>query len=108
METLAIVELEVRAEAAPGGQYAAVVLQIDLFVLDCPPQPLHKHVVQRSAAAVHADPDFQIEQTRREVEARELRSLIAVEDLRLPPLQRPVERRQAEAGVQRDRDLPRE
>src|SRR6185295_17935508 len=59
---------------------ALVGVQVDLLVLDRPPQALDEHVVAPRALAVHADPDLLGCQHAREGRAGELRALIRVED----------------------------
>jgi len=61
---------------------AGVTLEVDLLVLHRSPQPLDHHVVDRAAFPVHTDLDRLSEQPTRELLARELRSLVGVEDLR--------------------------
>src|SRR6195952_1607954 len=76
-----------------GGEFSAdrgarradgiVGLQVDLFVLDRPPQPFDEDVVAPRAPAVHADGDPSLPQHAGEGVAGELRALVAIEDLRL-------------------------
>ena len=48
-------------------------MNVDVLVLQVPPQSLDEHIVERSTAAVHADPDIQLEQAAGKNIARELR-----------------------------------
>ena len=55
--------------------------EIDLLVLDRPPEPLDEDVVAPGTLAVHADGDAGLVQHAGEVVAGEPRALIGVEDL---------------------------
>jgi hypothetical protein len=57
--------------------------QIDPLVLHRPPQALDKDVVVATTASIHADLDPMIQQHAREFFARELRTLVRIEDLGL-------------------------
>jgi hypothetical protein len=83
MRSLAIVEREVARQ--PDGQFAhrALALQVHVFILDAAPQPFNEGVIQRPPGPIHADRNpFALKHAREGV-ARELRSPIAVEHLRL-------------------------
>ena len=57
MEPFLVVEAEICAKARNSQMAdALVILEVNLLVLDRPPQPLDKDVVEDAAAAVHADP----------------------------------------------------
>src|SRR6266480_2114350 len=88
MEPLLVVERNVSCHMLARVPHALVVSPIDLLICDRPPQPLHEHVVQGPAAAVHADTDPSFLQPRRQLPTGELRPLVGVEDLRLAPAQR--------------------
>jgi len=81
-------------------QDAAVVVQVNLFVLERAPQPFHEDVVEGPAAPVHGDPDSLVQESFRESLARELASLVAVEDPGPAKIQGFLQRLQAEARVQ--------
>lgn len=59
-----------------------VIVQINVLILHAAPEPLDKNIVQRPASAVHADLDALRLQTIREVDTRELTSLVRIENLR--------------------------
>src|SRR3977135_1474216 len=100
----AIVEAEVTSDRAARLADGIVGSQIDLLVLDRPPQPLAEDVVAPGALAVHADRNGVVEQYASEVGRRELTPLIGVEDLRPAMLgQCFFERVDAEVGFHRDR-----
>ena len=89
--------------------YAVVGMQIDLLVLHRPPKPLDEHVVPPGALAVHADLDLVFGEHAGEGGAGKLRALVGVDDLGLAvPRQRFFERLDAEVGLHRYRDAPRQ
>ena len=57
--------------------------QVDPLVLHRPPQALDEDVVVATTTSIHADLDPMIEQHPREFFARELRTLVGIEDLGL-------------------------
>ena len=59
-----------------------VIVQINVLILHAAPKPLDKNIVQRPASVVHADLDALRLQTIREVDTRELTSLVRIENLR--------------------------
>ena len=69
----------------PGLQGAgrAVVVKVNIFVLQGPPQPLHEHVVHPAAATVHADRHARRFQTTGKRHGRVLHALVGVENFRL-------------------------
>ena len=106
MRPFIVIKLEIGEKMRPRCRDRLVVVKINLLVLDRPPEPLHKNVVVHPAAAIHAHSDPRIFQKSCEIHARELRTLIRVENLRLRDLERPPHRLQTEPRVQRDRKLP--
>ena len=58
-------------------------MEVDLLVFHRALEALHEHVVTPATLAVHADGDAGLDQHVREGVARELRSLVGVEDLGL-------------------------
>ena len=72
---------------------------MDVFVFDTPPQPLHKHVVQGSAMAIHANADSSALGCEREGHHSELGALVGVEDLGLPSFEIPLRSLEAEETV---------
>ena len=83
MGPVGVVEIEIDSQTGFGGRDRVVGLQIDLLVLDAPPQSLDEDVVAPAALAVHADRDLVVLEHLREVQAGELAALIGVEDFRL-------------------------
>jgi hypothetical protein len=61
---------------------SVIVFQVYLLVLDRAPEPFRKDIIERPAAAIHADADEVILQNAGELVTRELRPLVAVEYLR--------------------------
>ena len=53
--SLGVVETKEARQTLSRLRYRLIVMDIDLFVLDRPPQALNKNVVIEPAAAVHAD-----------------------------------------------------
>lgn len=106
MWAFGVVEGEVAAEAGQGILGRLVIVQIDLLVLDAAPEALDEDVVEGAAAAIHTDLHACGLEARGEREAGELGTLIGVEDLGRGSQQGPFQRREAEAGVQRHRQLP--
>ena len=103
-----VVEPEILAESRNQVPHREVVVEIYVFVLHAAPQTLDEHVVQRSAATVHADGDLLCEKWFREDVARELRSLIRVEYPGLPSAKRSLEHADAEVGILGVRNAPGE
>ena len=83
MDAALAVEAEVARQRRLCFPAVAVILQVHFFVLHASPQPLDEHVVQRPAAAIHADHHAGRFQSAPERQGCELGSLVAVEDLRL-------------------------
>jgi len=100
MRALAIVKVEVRPQISQRVWRIAVILDIDVFVFDGSPQPLDENIVQRAAAAIHADQDILGFQSTGESVAGELSSLIAVEDFGMAMPQGVVQSRAAERRLQ--------
>ena len=101
MNPFRVVEPEVGAQTLKGIFSVAVILQVDLFIFYRPPQPLDKDIVHGPPTAVHADPDAPLLQDAGPVFARELRSLIGVEDLRAADPERFLQGFDAEPHVER-------
>ena len=85
MGPLLVVEPEPVADARSRLRHQLVVPQVDLFVLQRTPQPFHEDVVETTPSPVHANRDALRLQLADEFLTRELRALVAVEDLRPPP-----------------------
>ena len=77
-----VVEGEIPSDRGMCRADGVVGSQVDLLVLDRPPQPLDEDVVAPRALAVHADGDPGLQQDAGEGVAGELRPLVSVEDLR--------------------------
>ena len=107
MRPLAVVEAEIPADRGAGFRDAGVGAQVDLLVLDRPPEPLDEDVVAPGALAVHADRDLGGLQHLGEVGRGELAALVRVEDLGLAvPGERLLQGLDAEVRRQRDREPP--
>ena len=65
-----------------------------------------KNIVHPKAPTVHADANAFPCENGREVAARELDALIGIENLRPRNHERPLQRTDAEVGVQRDGNIP--
>ena len=76
-----VVEVKEVSQSQPGFPDSLYFLQIDVFIFDSPPEPLHKNIVQRSAAPVHADFDALVQQRASETQGGKLCALVGVEYL---------------------------
>src|SRR5674476_1549881 len=83
MRSTAVVEVQVAADRSAGLANAVVGLEINLLVFNAAPQPLDKDIVPPSSFAVHADCNAVVGEHASEGRARELRTLIGIEDVRL-------------------------
>src|SRR6266404_4169172 len=107
MGSPAVVEVQVAPDRSTGIGRTVVGPQIHLLVLDAAPQPLDEDVVPPSALAVHADRNAVVGEHAGEGRARELRTLIGVEDLRLAVASQSIlQRLDAERRLHRDRYAP--
>jgi len=93
-------------EAPYGLPDARVVFEIDLLVLDGPPKSLDEDIVEDPAFAVHADGDAMGLQKVGKLLARELRSLVSVEDLRYTNGKSFFESLHTKGGIEGQRYLP--
>src|SRR5258705_670095 len=109
MWATAIVEVEVSADRVTGLADAFIGSQIDLLVFDATPQPLNEHVVPPGPFAIHADGDAVAGKQTGERRARELRTLVGVEDF-WPAMtsESILQRLDAEGRLHRDRQPPRQ
>ena len=80
-----IVEREITGQAVVGFTGTRVVMQIDFFVLERTPQSLGEDIVDKTAAAVHADLSACCEDPLGKLGACELAALVGVEYPRLQP-----------------------
>ena len=108
MRALVIVEVEVAFQRREQFEAAGEVAGVDQFVLERAPQPFDENVVERTAAAIHADRDAALLERSQKVGRGELRALIGVPDFGLAEAERGVERGQAEAGLHRVGEFPTE
>lgn len=84
-------------------------MQVYALVLQGAPQPLDEDVVKETAFPNHRDPHARPAEPIRPSEGRELRSLISIHDLgRAEFVDGLAQRLDAEVGLQRVRDPPRE
>ena len=88
MRALGVVESKVFRQAHQQLAHGGVAVEVDVFMLDAPPKPLHKDVVIRPAPApaVHADGDPLAIEHAREGLAGELAAMVTVEHLGLAML----------------------
>ena len=103
-----IVAPEEIAQAPYRLYYVRIVFEIDLLPLDGPPEPFDEDVVEDPALAVHADGDIVSLQNVGKILARELRSLVGVEDLGDANGQSLFKGLHTEGSVEREGDLPGE
>src|ERR1700728_2366330 len=102
MRTNGVVSAEVTSQRGPRFGTVRVGSQIDLLVLDAPPQPLDEHVVDPSTFAIHADRNAGALEHVDPLLAGKLRSLVGVEDLRYSELRDRLLKR-FEAKIRRQR-----
>jgi hypothetical protein len=108
MWPLVIVEVEVTLQCREQFQTGGEIAGIDQLVLERAPQTFDKNIVQRTAAAIHADRDSALLERSQEIGRGELRALIGVPNFGLAKAEGGVERRQAEAGFHRVGKFPTE
>ena len=78
MRTFTIKKGKVLNESARQFAEAGIAFQVDVFMLDAPPEAFHKNVVQGATAAIHADGDpFPFQNTGERLTGK-LRPLITV------------------------------
>src|SRR5467141_238910 len=82
MRSSSVVKVEIPADRISCLGDGFVGSQIDLLVFDAAPQPLNEHVVPPGPFAIHADGDVMAGKQTGERRARELRTLVGVEDFR--------------------------
>src|SRR3954453_14000862 len=101
MRTFLIVEVQPCSD--PGLRFGnrSISVQIYLFVLQTPPEPLHEDIIHATTLAVHADLDRVPLQNTDKVIAGELAALVGVEDVRPSELaQRLLQGLDTEVGLQ--------
>lgn len=108
MKPLAVVEVEVFAQAGDGLGDTFVIVQVDFFVFDAAPQSLDEDVVQCSPASIHTDRNLPFFENAGESVAGELNALIRIENLRRRLFQSLSQGAGAEIRFQRGRDFPRQ
>jgi hypothetical protein len=86
----AVVKPEVLPQFADRLRHVAVIMQVDLFILDTAPQAFDKDVVQGAPSAIHTDANAARQKPSGKGRAGELHAPIRIEDLRLPQTQRPL------------------
>lgn len=99
MQPLLVIKPEVPVEPLADLAGCFVVVQIQVFIFDTPPQAFHKDIVERPPAAIHTDPAAGGEQPTGKVEAGELRSLVGIEHRWRPNPQRPLQGQQAKREI---------
>ena len=82
MEPLSVVKAHVALDSDPQLSKRPVVVEVDVLVLQRPPESLDVDVVQCAVHTVHADPDAVAFEYSGESLRGELASLICVEDRR--------------------------
>ena len=81
MKPLHIVEEEIFDKATASLRYRYVLMEIDLLVLDRPPETLNKDIIVGPAATAHTNPDIPFLQPTGKLTASKLTPLIGIEDL---------------------------
>src|SRR5450756_2292363 len=104
-----VVEVQVAADRSAGLADAVVGVEIHLLIFDAAPKPLDEDIIPPGPFAVHADCNVVVGKHTGEGRARELRTLIRVEDLRLAVTSQSIlQRLDAECRFHRDRQPPRQ
>lgn len=101
-----VVKVEETPQPQPRFLDGVPVLQVHMLILDRPPKPFHKNVVQCPAAPVHADFDALVQQRLGEAGSGELRALVGVEDFALPSFDQVADRLDAEISIQSRAQCP--
>ena len=57
-------------------------MKVNLFIFDRSPEALHEDIIKDSATAIHTDADTFSLKNYSEIDARQLRTLVGVKDLR--------------------------
>ena len=100
---LLVVEADVAAKPTLQGRRAVVAPQVDVLVLQRPPQSLDEDIVEGPATAIHTDQDVPCLESLDPLGTGELRALIGIEDQRLTLIEGRIQCFDAEAGVERVR-----
>jgi len=108
MQSLHVVKEKIILQTLPGFTDRPVFMKIDLFILDCPPQPLNKDIIINPATTIHADLYLTVLKKTCKFLAAKLHSLIGVEDLRSGGPEGFPKSLRTKPGIQRVRELPRE
>src|ERR1700675_3263365 len=109
MRASSVVKVEIPADRISCLGDSFVGSQIDLLVFDAAPQPLNEHVVPPGPFAIHADSDAMAGKQTSERRARELRTLVGVEDFRPAMTSESIlQRLDAESRLHRNRQPPRQ
>ena len=106
MNPLRVVKMEVSSQAPAGIGNRQILMQVNLFVFDRPPEAFHEDVVIHTAPAIHADANIFSFEDLCKIVAGELNTLIGIENLRSGNPQRPLQRPDAKNGIQRNGDIP--
>src|SRR5438094_6751073 len=80
MRSLLVVMPQILSKPDARIPWRSVIPQIDVFILDCPPEPLNEDVVERPTFAIHTDLYTSFLQQPRVVGSAEMAALIAVPD----------------------------
>ena len=106
MRTLCIVKVQITADALPRLTGACIFVEVDLLVLEAPPEPFGEDVVRSPAPAVHADLHLRGTEEFDVGWASKLAALIAVDDPWTSPGKRPAHRLQDKGDLQGLIELP--
>ena len=87
MQPFIVIEFKIAFDALVSILHGPIVVQINIFIFERPPEPFNEDIVHGSASAVHADFYAALYKHAGKVVARKLRPLVRVEYIRLPTLQ---------------------
>src|SRR5215475_1437889 len=106
MPPFTIIKIEIVANSRQERRYVLVSLDVNIFVLERPPEAFDKDIVKDPSTAIHTDQDAGSLQPPGKFAAGELRALITVENLWSLNPQRVFERDQTKVDFQGVGDLP--
>jgi len=108
MQPLCVVKEKISPQTLLGFTDRPILMKIDLFILDCPPQPLDKNIIIHPAATIHADLYLTVLKKTCKFLAAKLHSLVGVENLRPGSPEGFPQSFPTEPGIQRVGELPRQ
>ncbi len=106
MRLFVVVQVEVITQAGEQSRYGGILFDIDVLILDRPPEPFHEDIVKDPATVVHADTNIRRPQLVCKVVGSKLNTLVSVADFRLTMQQGLTKRSHTKGAIQRVGELP--